>query len=105
MNPTNDETVRTDTTENFVRRYGTFIHAFFAALSIGITWYISSSVNAADLHSRVNKNTEEIREIKTSMQSLLSREVYEAHRRGDVQQAERMEKMLIQILNDQRSNR
>lgn len=88
--------------ESILRKYSPLINGLIAAASIVGTWYISTTVSAGELKAQVTKNTEEIREIKSSMQNLLTKEVYEAREKGNTDRAERMEKMILEILKESR---
>lgn len=95
--------------ESVVRRYAALIQIICTLGGIAVTWYISTTVSAGEMKMQVQNNTariveqdKKIDDLTVALDRVLTKEVYEAHRRGDVERSERMEKLLLQILNDRK---
>ncbi len=98
------------TVEYTFRRYQPLLHVLAAVLSVSVTWYIATATATHAKDSRIEQNSAKIAEnskqiedlnkkIDVALEKVLTKEVFEEYRRADAERAERMERMLTQLLS------
>ena len=69
-----------------------------AALFCAVGWYVGSQNAAYTQNARLDALERKTDAQEKASEKVLTREVFEAYRQGDIERADRMEKMLLQIL-------
>ena len=64
-----------------------------------IAWYVATQTNSFAQNSRLDALEKRAEAADRTMGKVLTKEVYEAYRKGDVERADRMEKMLLQLID------
>lgn len=104
------ESEKTPSVEYTFRRYQPLLHVLAAVLSVSVTWYIATATATHAKDSRIEQNSGKIvenskqieelnKKIDVALEKVLTKEVFEEYRRADAERAERMERMLTQILS------
>lgn len=67
-----------------------------------IAWYVATQANSYSQTSRIEQLEKRADASDKTLEKVLTKEVFEAYHQGDIERADRLEKLINQLIADQR---